>query len=1039
MTDSRLELRVFGSPLILFNGLPLDGLSSRTAEALLIYLACQDGPASREFLAEFLWSERTQEQALANLRSILSSLRKNLEAYLLVTRQTVTFNRTPDFGLDLAEFEAQMQACLHLIHATQLPKDAEIRLEKALSLYRGDFLEGFYLREGRGFEEWVTLTRERFRRLAHTGFRRLVHHYLETHQYLKGIEMARRLIVIDPFDEEARRQIMWLLARHGQRNQALLEYETLRKLLKEELGVTPAPTTSALYERFRALTFPPRHNLPMDTTPFIGRDIEIAELLRLLGTPGFRLVTLLGPGGIGKTRLGVEVVRRMIHLRPGQFLEGVSFVSLVEVNSPHHIPLAIADALDLTFQGPTPATKQLLAYLQHKEILLVLDDFERFISAGQSQAIALLVSILADAPKVKLLLTSRERLNLYEEIVFDVPGLALPDQESVSREHTSAVALFLQTVRRTQSAFAPSAGDLDAIVRVCQLLQGVPLAIELAASWGRQYSPGQMVQHIETSLDFLQAGFRNVPDRHRSLRAVFDHSWELLTPSEQAIFCQLAIFEGGFTMESAAAVVSDPFSVFSTEKTNPWKTTTENWLASLSDKSLLQRHPDGRYTLHTLLRQFAAEKQAEFTGMLEAIPQHHADYYFKLVARLDNGEGKEERILLRTELANIRAAWAWAVQKRDFFGVGTVLAVLYQFFSIQSWFQEGVELFDFAAIQFIGFVKTPETATIVCDLLGKKARMHIHIGQLDLARRTLDQAQTFLQQIDVPEQRQKTLDALAISYFYAGEFARAADIAEEILHYAEQTQNSGGIAFAVNFWGSCAKALGDYGLASTLFERAVAAYETMEDHVGAAMVLNNLGNLELVRKNYSAARGYYHQSRQLFQLADHIHGAATALANEGKLALQERDYAAARDLLTESLHLKQKMNDQRGVALALAGLGDLACETQAFSDAQGYFSQALSQADTSGDVRLVMEVLVSVAGLFMETRGKEKAASLLAFVQQHPALTQEARDKAEKIAEHLPRQKSPHPDMSLETIVESTLRELRGSADPDHASGLSSG
>jgi predicted ATPase/Tfp pilus assembly protein PilF len=559
-------------------------------------------------------------------------------------------------------------------------------------------------------------------------------------------------------------------------------------------------------------------------------------------------------------------------------------------------------------------------------------------------------------------------------------------------------------------------------------LQGVPLAIELAAGWVRQYSSTQIVQRIESSMDFLQSSFRNLPERHRSLRAVFDHSWELLTPPEQAVFCQLAIFEGGFSPEAADSVVSVQSSVFSEETTENWTLSTENWLMALADKSLLQHQPDGRYSLHPLLRQFAAEKQAEFTGAQHDNPQRHADYYLGFITRQGSGEEPEHRAALRTELANIRIAWQWAVKKHDFTALEQVIPILHNFYSIQSWFQEGLETFEFAANQLLatGHLETvaisPEYAAVLCDLLGRKARMHVHIGQLELARQALESTQSYLQKIDSPDLRSKILDTVAITYFYAGEYSQAEAVAEEILRYSEQSGSREGIAFAVNFLGSCAKAVGDYARASAFFERAVAVYRTLQDNLGAAMVLNNLGNLELARGNFRDARRYYHESSQSFKEADHTHGVATTLTNEGKLALREGDYEEARRLLTESLDLKQKMNDQRAMAIALSSLGDVSAQTGEITTAREQLAQALTLAHTSGDVGLVVEILVAVASLWINTGDLDRAARLLAFARHHPALTQEARERAEGLGGGL--LQGEKVEQPLEKVIDRVLKTL---------------
>lgn len=1022
MSDMSLEIRVLGNPIILFEGEPVAGLPSRAAEALLIYLVCQEHPVTREFLAELLWSDRSQQQALANLRSILSSLRRVVGDRLVVTRQMVGFNFELANQVDASVFERELGNLLPLFQ-TPIPLDPQTltRLKDILALYRGDFLTGFYLREGRGFEEWATLTRERLRRLAGAGLRRLVQHFLETGKYLEGIEHARRLITIDPYDEDARRQLMWLFVRSGQPNHAFREFETLRKLLSDELGVPPAPATVSLYNRFRALSFPPPFFLPARAASFVGRETEIAELQHILAAPDSRLLTLSGPGGIGKTRLGLEAARHISQQTPGQFIDGIAFVSLIGVNAAQWIPLKIAEVLALPLHGSAAPVQQVLDYLQNKEMLLVLDDFEQFLGKTSTEGLAFLMSLLSTAPDVKLLITSRERLNLYEEIVFDVPGLGLPDDEP-NPEYASAVALFLQTARR-QRQFSPTPDELKAIARVCQLVQGVPLAIELAAGWIRQYPAVWIVKQIEQSLDFLHSSFRNLPERHRSLRAVFDHSWDLLTPLEQAVFCQLAIFEGDFSREAAEAVISDQYSVISKQKAEPWTLHTEHWLAAFSDKSLLQPQTQGRYALHSLLRQFAAEKQAEFTDAWDTTSQRHARYFLEFVARQPTGEAPPDRTAIRTELANIRAAWQWAVHRKDFSLLGPAIPILHNFFSIQSWFQEGIELFQLATTG-LGEVSAPtlEQATVICELFGRKARMGIHIGQLQMAREDLEKAQTVLPLVNDPVLRSKVLDSLAISYYYAGDYPQASRIGEEILQLAEAVNRQETAAFALNFLGSCAKVQGAYAKAFDLFKRSAEVYKTMNDPIGAAMSLNNMGNLAQITRRFAAARQYYQESSTLFKRADHLHGASTTLANEGKLALQEGDYEGARRLLTESLEFKEKMNDSRGQAVALISLGDVSAQTGKTALARQQYAQALSLAHTAGDIRLVLEILVAIMEFWSELGQTRPAAKLWAFIRQHPALSQEAQERAENAAAKL--QKIPTPTDTLEAVVADVLKDL---------------
>ncbi len=489
-----LQLRLLGDVSLQLDGEPVSGLPSRAAEALLIYLACHDRPLPRERLAELLWADRAPKQALANLRTILTSLRREVGEFLSVNRQTLAFNHRAGAWLDLAEFEGRISRLITQDAGTEaLTEDAARDLREVFDLYRGDFLEGFYLPEGLGFEEWSLVTRERLRRTAADGLRRLAAYDLSTGDYLAGMAAASRLLAIDAYDEAAQRTMMWLLVRNGQPNAAIKQYQDLHKLLSLELGVEPASETRALYEQIRVLRFPPPNKLPKLATKCIGREGEIRAVMKRLASPEARLVTIFGPGGIGKTRLALEVGRRIAETRPGQFLNGIYFVPLTGVHSPQFLLTGIAEALGLELQSSELPLTQLTAHLQDKELLLILDNFEQLLPItgdkdGGQGGDAQLVAILDLLQGVKLLVTSRERLNLYEELVYEVPGLKIPEVGVTAPEEYSAVQLFCETARQNFAPFYPTSDEMAAVVRICQILEGVPLAIELASDWVRLFT-----------------------------------------------------------------------------------------------------------------------------------------------------------------------------------------------------------------------------------------------------------------------------------------------------------------------------------------------------------------------------------------------------------------------------------------------------------------------------------------------------------------------------------------------------------------------
>jgi predicted ATPase/uncharacterized protein HemY len=717
-----------------------------------------------------------------------------------------------------------------------------------------------------------------------------------------------------------------------------------------------------------------------------------------LENPTCRLLTLVGPGGVGKTRLALQAAAEQV----GGFLNGVFFVPLASVSSPQFLVTTIAEAIGFDFSGEQDSQVQLLNYLRGKEMLLVLDSLEHLLipspfddtqdkDEGDEGSGKLLVAILTQAPCMKILATSREPLNLQAEWLLEVQGLALPEPDAtVGVEAYSAIQLFVETARRVYAGFTLAGETAPSAIRICQLVEGMPLGIELAAAAVRVYPCEQIAVQIEQDLDFLSTSMRDVPPRHRSIRAVFDYSWRLLTSQEQTVFSQLTVFRAGFTLEAARAVIGQQ------------SLTTERFLATLADRSLMQHWPDGRYSIHTLLCQYATEKLASLPSAQEAAAQRHAAFYMDFLAAQGSGEEASQRAAIRADLANIRAAWQWIAEKRDLATLERVAATLHNFYSAQSWFQEGIGDFQFALDQLTGRpAATPEHALVLCDLLGRQARMYIHIGQVETARFLLAETLSHLHHVESATRRSSILGYLAITIYYAGDYGHAAELAEESLRLSEETGDQDGIAFALNFLGSCAKAQGEYAQAHRYFEQSVGVYHRLQDGIGAAMVLNNLGNLAQATHDYASAQRYYRECSDLFKAHDHVHGAATTLANAGRLALRQGAYDDAQQLLTESLTLKQEMNDQRGMAVALVSLGDVSVATGAYPDACEQLGRALTLAQQCGDVKLMLDGLVTVAALAMKQSQFEAASQLLAFALHHRATAQEARERAEQLIEEL--------------------------------------
>lgn len=411
-----------------------------------------------------------------------------------------------------------------------------------------------------------------------------------------------------------------------------------------------------------------QHNLPAPATSFVGRTQEIAENIAFLRQENCRLLTLLGTGGVGKTRLAIEVAQRVINAFP----DGVFFVPLQALQTEEFIVPAVADTLDLTLQGQDHPHKQLCDALHDRHLLLVMDNFEHLL-----EGVSLIADILKTAPDVTILVTSRVTLNLQEEWVRPIDGMPLPEQDGIADiENYAAIQLFYERARQVRPDFS-IAEQARHVIQICRLVDGVPLAIELAASWSKALPCEQIHHEISQNLDFLSSNFRNIPERHRSIRAVFNHSWHLLSATEQTVFSRLSVFSGGFTLEAVIAVAGASL----------------HDLSSLVEQSMVQLDAAGRYQLHELVRQYAAEKLAEAPDDERATLRRHRQYYLGWLYQIgDRLKGVQHNAVLdeiECEIDNIRIAWEQAAVNNLHSELGQALESLVLYYMIYSRFLEG--------------------------------------------------------------------------------------------------------------------------------------------------------------------------------------------------------------------------------------------------------------------------------------------------------------------------------------------------------------
>ncbi|MCC6168632.1 MAG: hypothetical protein IT329_15530 [Caldilineaceae bacterium] len=736
-----LELYLLGKPEIRRGGQAITDLVSPKGQALLYYLALHPRPASRSELAGLLWGEMPEETARTNLRLTLSRLRKEVGDALQADRQAVSLNDGAVGRVDVADFLGQAAAG---------QPDA---WRAAAALYRGDLLAGFAVRDAPAFETWLEQRRQTLHRTALDTLMRLVEQARAAELIGEGINWARRLLMLAPWHEEAHRHLIWLLARSGQRSAALVQFDRCRRALAEELDVEPAPATILLVEQIRSGTpasiggeaenggaaagrvladrvlagptptgpAPAPDRSPL--TELVGRESELAQLAARLADPTCRLLTLVGPGGIGKTRLALAARQTQV----AHFPDGVHFVALTGVTpttSGEAIDLLVANlanALDFAFAAQQPPRELLLYHLRGQTALLILDNFEQLLDAA-----GLLAQILQEAPAVKLLVTSSTRLGIAGEWVFDVGGLgwgATPAPGGLSVY--PALRLFVECARRIRPDFRPQA-EAAAIHQICAFVEGSPLCIELAANWVRVLPCAAIVEQLAQALDLLQADSPIVAPRHQSMRAVLDGAWGLLAADEQQAFARLAIFDGGFTLAAAESVAEARLPV----------------LARLVDASWLKREVDGRFRVHELLRQYGAARLAEQPDAQADTQRRHARFFAEFLqthyAALPAPVDDPVWVEIDPEIDNLRLAWRWWVEQGDPDAISAYLDGLWRIYRSKGWYPEAVGVLS----QALG--RMPAPAMQRARRLRRLAEATYEMGELDACRGYAEQALSVL-------------------------------------------------------------------------------------------------------------------------------------------------------------------------------------------------------------------------------------------------------------------------------------------------------
>jgi predicted ATPase/transcriptional regulator with XRE-family HTH domain len=790
------------------------------------------------------------------------------------------------------------------------------------------------------------------------------------------------ILKIESDDRRPSRQIAELLAQH---------LEILPDQRDLFLKVARSEKTTEGLESLTPLSPPEppfvpqliQHKLPFPLTPLIGREHELRAIVKQIQNPGCRLLTLTGPGGIGKTRLALEAAHRL----QDTFEHGAYFVSLAGTSSSEFIIPAVADALGYSFSGTVELQAQLFNFLKEKHILLVLDNLEHLLTG-----IELLDELLAHAYNVKLVTTSREQLNLHAEWAFELQGLPIPSNvEMINLESNSAVALFIQRAKQMKQNFAPSNDELDSIKRICQLVEGSPLGLELAAAWVRMMSVKEIASEIEHSVDFLTTNARDMPQRHRSIRAVFDHSWNLLSEEERRAMMQLSVFRGGFTREAAEQVAG----------------VTLLGLSALVHKSLLRRAEasPGRYDFHELIRQYAVAKLQENSEENVQTHDRHANYFASWLDQhewqLESSQLHEFLIHMSLEIDNLRLAWDWMVVHRQTSNLQQSLASLFVLHDIRNWIRQGAALFEQAVMALQSQEKVGgqdhEYTIVLGELMVCQGHMCWHLGELQKARDLLQQGLQLL-----GGHRERTMLAELLLYLSVlelsqGDYETARRLAEECVSLNREQGRVAGTGYALSHLGMVCVAQGEYETAYAGLNEGVLMMRSIKHSRGTAVTLTRLGAAALRLGRLAEAQQFLEESLEITRRFNDRWGHGIALNYLGLWAFARENLERAESLIRESVTLFAEDGDQILHASTLSDLGYILNERNAESDSWDAFRQALQIAMRIGATPVALQALVGIATLYAKEGSTQQALELATYAWQHPSSDHQTKDRAERL------------------------------------------
>lgn len=994
-----------------------------SSRALLAYLAASpDVPHSRESLASLIWPDHNRSSGFNNLRQALKRLKDSVgddvtETPLVLTeKKTIQINPEAKLWVDVQSFEEA------ILNAQQARIEDSIPFfEDALYLYRGEFLNDFHIKSY-PFEEWMSSNQTKYREKVLLALSKMSAFYFQRSEFDVVVQYSRRMMELEPWYEEAHRQLIIAMAMNNQRNRALAEYRRYHHALKRHLDIEPEIETIDIYHRIRSgeigrnrtTARTPRFNFPSSTTSFLGRHDELRVIQQEIANPDHRLITLVGSGGVGKTRLALNVA----NLVGNDYTNGVVFVPMEILNKAdkqqkgivideNYISTILADALGLKLFGDQSPKEQILEYLKTLNMLLVFDNFEDVIETAP-----LFIEILQHSPDVTLLVTSRENLNLQAESVLRIEGFIVPSGSDIPLlESFHSIQLFIERANRFPIDFDLNQ-FMDSIIEICRLVDGMPLGIELASNLIERMTPPQIRESIQKDIDILTSTMHDIPERHRSIRAVFESSWRFLSKEEQTVYSRLSVFNGGFEIDAGVQVA---------------KADTET-IKSLRDKSLLIEVGAERFAMHKVLHQLAEEKlkRGKTTRRL------HSKYYLDLliVKEKDFGGSQTRQIIERLfpDLANIRRAWLWASANLQFNNLDKSLNSLFDLYSLRGLHYEGQALSEDALrnlnsknskkdppphshsrlLVSLGWfllgqgdlenaMQVSKTAVDLakkggfgkplaeaCLVIGK---VNMNRGRWNEAILASESALSLARQKKFKNIEVQALLQIGLIQSARVQYSEAQTTYQSALKLLEKIQNFPQEVDLLNAMGGTEFQLGQYDQALAHYEQALEVNQEAGNHRMDGILWNNYADIMVRLGDFQTALVYYAKSQQnSLIIADRINQ-AMALQALAQVSLLLGNKHAALAHTEQGLKLAQVYDLGQIEGFILHRMGEVQTALEKYSDAVGYYKKAYDSNRFFGRTQFMIDNLEGIARLALISKDMDTALKntekILTYLNKH--------------------------------------------------------